>query len=86
MPPEEPMLEGEFSYGIIAGLQVCVIEEADGAVWVAPNGWLSKLILTPYMLSWFYNDNSPIFIYEGSYPEGLLDWLITPIPDPEDPQ
>ncbi len=68
------MIEGEAHKGIVAGLPVVVIEE-DGIFWVAPANWFVGLILEPYMNSWFHNTDSPVHIYEGSYLDGLFEWI-----------
>jgi hypothetical protein len=64
----------DFLTGIIAGLPVTILPvEGDGML-IGYSFW-AGLILTPYMNSWFYNDDSPVFVYEGSYWEGLFQFL-----------
>lgn len=73
---DEP-LDGDVSKGIVAGLPVLVIEDEDDGIWIAPANRFSRIVLTPYMSSWFYNDDSPVFVYDGNYWAGLFDWLFT---------
>ncbi len=70
----EGPLDGEVLTGIIAGLPVIVIEDSN-ETWISPANWFSSIFLIPYMASWFYDDSSPIFIYEDSYWDGLFDWV-----------
>jgi hypothetical protein len=75
---EEYLANAEFYAGIVAGLPVIVaVTPGDECIWVAPSNWLSWLILTPYMASWFHNGDTPVFIYEGSYWGGLFDWIFS---------
>ncbi len=76
MEEEDPLesLDGEIHTGIIAGLPVFVIEDEEDGIWIAPGNWAVGLFLSPYLESWFYNDDSPVFLYEGTYWDGLFEW------------
>lgn len=74
MSDDDEALEGEVVRGIIFGLPVLVIQ-GDEETWVAPGNWFVGLFLVPYMDSWFYNDDSPIFVHDGSYWQGLIQWI-----------
>jgi hypothetical protein len=67
--------EGESYTGIVAGLPIIVVEDPEVGVWIAPGNWFAGLVLGPYMESWFYNEETPIFVYEGTYWDGLFQWL-----------
>lgn len=65
----------EVKKGIIMGLPILISMDTEQGVWLSPANWFVYLPLTLYLNSWFYNDDSPVFVYEGSYWDGLFSWL-----------
>lgn len=72
---DDEQITGEVHRGIVFGLPVLVVEDEVEGIWVAPANWFVGLFLVPYMASWFYNDDSPVFVHEGSYWDGLIEWI-----------
>lgn len=65
--------------GILAGLPVIVEDDPEtDTVWIAPANKYVTVLLDAYMDSDMFHEDVPIYIYEGSYFEGLIGWLATP--------
>ena len=61
--------------GIVAGMPVLVSLDTEQGTWIVPANRFVYVPLMLYMRSWFYNDDSPVFVYEGSYWDGLFAWI-----------
>lgn len=65
--------------GILAGLPVIVEDDPEtDTVWIASANKYVAFLLDLYMESDKFDEDTPVYIYEGNYFEGLIGWLTTP--------